>query len=42
MTAVEIADRTRAEQGLPERVEDPAALARVVALVLKGGDHAGA
>lgn len=40
MTAVERAEASREAQGLPPRIEDPAALARIAAL-LGGGESDG-
>lgn len=39
MTGAEAAVRSRAAQGLPERIEDPATLARVATLLLAGSRH---
>ena len=40
MTAAEIAARSRAEQGLPARVEDPSTLAAVATLLANGATPA--
>jgi hypothetical protein len=37
---VELVERTRAEQGLPPRVEDPSTLSRIADLVATGGERA--
>lgn len=41
MTAKKLIKETRTDRGLPERIEDPAVLARVAAIVASAGEKGG-